>query len=117
LHDKEVQNPYTTVMSIICKTLAHMDDDQMIPAYGFGDSSSRDKGLFSFAPGDQPLHKLEGVLQVRPSRNFSPLDEKRKYRLLRNFLLRLCSFPKATPKTAKGTQRYRHKHSAPMDMK
>lgn len=41
-----------------------MDDDQMIPAYGFGDKLSRDHGLFSFAPGDQPLHKLEGVLQV-----------------------------------------------------
>ena len=64
LHAKGVQNPYTTVLSIICKTLAKMDDDQLIPAYGFGDKLSRDQGLFSFAPGDQPLHKLEGVLQV-----------------------------------------------------
>lgn len=66
LHAKEVQNPYITVLSIICKTLARMDDDQMIPAYGFGDKLSRDTGLFSFAAGDQPLHKLEGVLQVHP---------------------------------------------------
>lgn len=64
LHAKGIQNPYTTVLSIICKTLAKMDDDEMIPAYGFGDKLSRDQGLFSFARGDRPLHKLEGVLQV-----------------------------------------------------
>lgn len=55
-------NPYISVLSIICRTLRPFDDDQKIPAYGFGDVSSRDHSLFSFAPGDQPIHTFENVL-------------------------------------------------------
>eukprot|EP00892_Ulva_mutabilis_P002223 jgi/Ulvmu1/12000/UM083_0013.1 len=57
-------NPYTTVLSVICQTLSAFDDDQMISAYGFGDVSSRDKALFSFAPEDQQIHSLPNLLQA-----------------------------------------------------
>ena len=37
IHDGGVLNPYEQAMSIIAKTLCAFDDDQQIPAYGFGD--------------------------------------------------------------------------------
>ena len=55
-------NPYVSVLSIICSTLRPFDADQQIPAYGFGDVSSRDHSLFSFAAGGQPIHTFENVL-------------------------------------------------------
>jgi E3 ubiquitin-protein ligase RGLG len=57
-------NPYMTVMSIVCKTLSAFDDDHMIPAYGFGDTSARQTAVFSFASGNQPIHTLENVLKA-----------------------------------------------------
>lgn len=57
-------NPYMTVMSIICKTMAVFDDDHMIPAYGFGDVTARDRAVFSFGPGNTPVHTLDNVLNA-----------------------------------------------------
>ena len=36
------------VMSILGETLEPFDDDGYIPAYGFGDISTRDKDVFPF---------------------------------------------------------------------
>lgn len=36
-------NPYEEAMMIIGKTLAKFDDDQLIPAYGFGDGEKNKK--------------------------------------------------------------------------
>lgn len=43
-------NPYQTVMSILGKTLEAFDDDNMIPAFGFGDIETSDQSAFPFYP-------------------------------------------------------------------
>eukprot|EP00798_Chlamydomonas_sp_ICE-L_P016475 gene16475-22697_t len=40
--------PYERAINIIGKTLNNFDEDNLIPCYGFGDTSNRDKGVFSF---------------------------------------------------------------------
>merc|ERR1719359_2749148 len=63
LHDTDHgSNPYETALTIIAKVLADFDDDNLIPAYGFGDVRTRDKAVFSFEPDDKPCDGLEGVL-------------------------------------------------------
>lgn len=53
-----------SVISIICKTLAPFDDDQLIPTYGFGDVRSKDHSLVSFDPACQPVRTLDNVLRA-----------------------------------------------------
>jgi hypothetical protein len=49
----------------MCKTLSAFDDDNLIPAYGFGDSKTTDKFVFSLKNNaDEPCHGLEGVLEA-----------------------------------------------------
>lgn len=55
-------NPYISVLSIICKVLRRFDDDEEIPAYGFGDAVTQNHSVFSFSPGDQAIHTFERVL-------------------------------------------------------
>jgi E3 ubiquitin-protein ligase RGLG len=57
-------NPYKSVMSILCKTLAEFDDDQLIPTFGFGCNHSHDHSLVSFGHQGQPIHTLESVLRI-----------------------------------------------------
>ncbi|KAM7512521.1 hypothetical protein LguiB_011396 [Lonicera macranthoides] len=45
-------NPYEQAISIIGKTLAVFDEDNLIPCYGFGDASTHDQDVFSFYPED-----------------------------------------------------------------
>jgi hypothetical protein len=56
-----VMNPYQQVIHIIGNTLAPFDDDNLIPAYGFGDSTTTDKAVFPFFP-DRPCHGFQEVL-------------------------------------------------------
>lgn len=64
LHDtSQGQNPYMRAMSVIAKALADFDDDNLIPAYGFGDSRTQGKSVFSFMEGDKPCDGLDGVLE------------------------------------------------------
>jgi len=48
LHDilPDVLNPYQTVISVLGRTLSVFDDDNLIPAFGFGDSATGDKRVF-----------------------------------------------------------------------
>lgn len=55
-------NPYKSVISILCKTLAAFDDDHLIPTFGFGDFHSRDHSLVHFSPDGAPVHTMENVL-------------------------------------------------------
>ncbi len=41
-------NPYQQVITIIGKTLEHLDEDKMIPTFGFGDLSTKDHSVFPF---------------------------------------------------------------------
>ena len=61
-------NPYQQALSIITRALAPFDNDQQIPAYGFGDSKTTNKDVFSFLydgyGNDMPCYKLDGVLDA-----------------------------------------------------
>jgi E3 ubiquitin-protein ligase RGLG len=57
-----VKNPYQKVIEVIGQTLVSFDDDNLIPAFGFGDVTTSDKSVFPFLP-DRPCHGFEEVLQ------------------------------------------------------
>mmetsp|Transcript_32811 Transcript_32811/g.74999 ORF Transcript_32811/g.74999 Transcript_32811/m.74999 type:complete len:279 (-) Transcript_32811:492-1328(-) len=62
LHDTTVWNPYQSVLTILGKTLAVFDDDNLIPVFGFGDAYTQDRSCFPFFP-DRPCHGFEEALQ------------------------------------------------------
>ncbi|PIN03435.1 putative E3 ubiquitin ligase [Handroanthus impetiginosus] len=55
-------NPYEQAISIIGKTLAAFDDDNLIPCFGFGDASTHDQDVFSFYPDGRFCNGFEEVL-------------------------------------------------------
>jgi hypothetical protein len=55
-------NPYQEVIAIIGETLSPFDDDNLIPAYGFGDVTTKDKAIFSFFEGGKPANGFQEVL-------------------------------------------------------
>ncbi|TVU43472.1 hypothetical protein EJB05_09947 [Eragrostis curvula] len=58
----DTPNPYEQAISIIGKTLAPFDEDNLIPCFGFGDSTTHDYNVFSFHPDNSPCHGFEEVL-------------------------------------------------------
>eukprot|EP00163_Fabomonas_tropica_P018236 TRINITY_DN324_c0_g1_i2.p1 TRINITY_DN324_c0_g1~~TRINITY_DN324_c0_g1_i2.p1 ORF type:complete len:443 (-),score=119.12 TRINITY_DN324_c0_g1_i2:205-1533(-) len=84
LHDisPDRLNPYQSVITIVGRTLEPFDDDKLIPCYGFGDSTTKDKGVFKFYD-DRDCYRFTEVLQryneVTPTltlsgpTNFAPL--------------------------------------------
>ena len=43
------ENPYQKVISVLGQTLEPLDDDQLIPAFGFGDTKTKDNAVFSLS--------------------------------------------------------------------
>ncbi|WCJ21201.1 RING domain ligase2 [Euphorbia peplus] len=63
LHDiGDGLNPYEQAISIIGKTLAVFDEDNMIPCFGFGDASTHDQDVFSFYSDERFCNGFEEVL-------------------------------------------------------
>ncbi|KAJ6792711.1 E3 ubiquitin-protein ligase RGLG4-like isoform X3 [Iris pallida] len=58
----EQPNPYEQAISIIGKTLAPFDEDNLIPCFGFGDATTHDQQVFSFHADHSPCHGFEEVL-------------------------------------------------------
>ncbi|OQR81157.1 hypothetical protein ACHHYP_16712 [Achlya hypogyna] len=93
-------NPYQSVIHIMGKTLEAFDDDKLIPAYGFGDSTTGSRACFPFLPNGQVCtgfgQVLERYNQITPQMslagptNFAPVireaisivQEHRSYHIL-----------------------------------
>ena len=57
-----MRNPYVMAMEVTGKVLSEYDDDNLIPAFGFGDSTTLDRSVFPFFP-DRPSRGFEEVVQ------------------------------------------------------
>ncbi|KAJ1267146.1 hypothetical protein BS78_07G034200 [Paspalum vaginatum] len=58
----DTPNPYEQAITIIGKTLAPFDEDNLIPCFGFGDATTHDYNVFSFHHDNSPCHGFEEVL-------------------------------------------------------
>jgi E3 ubiquitin-protein ligase RGLG len=78
-------NPYQQVIKLIGRTLAKFDEDNLIPVYGFGDITTKDRSVFSFFD-NRPCRGVDEILsrytEITPSRqlsgptSFAPLINK-----------------------------------------
>ncbi|KAF4357224.1 hypothetical protein F8388_017436, partial [Cannabis sativa] len=79
-------NPYEQDISIIGRTLSTFDEDNLIPCYSFGDSSTHDKDVFSFFPEDKPCRGFEELLsryrELVPRINLSVDSKGGQYHVL-----------------------------------
>ena len=57
----KVTNPYQKVISVLGQTLSPFDDDNKIPAYGFGDRETKDHSVFPFRYDEKPCNGFEEV--------------------------------------------------------
>jgi len=48
----EYDNPYQSVITIIGRTLADLDEDNLIPLFGFGDINTKNHSIFPMFPND-----------------------------------------------------------------
>ncbi|EYU20648.1 hypothetical protein ABFS82_08G089200 [Erythranthe guttata] len=55
-------NPYEQAINIIGRTLSPFDEDNLIPCFGFGDSTTHDQRVFSFYPDHRPCNGFEEAL-------------------------------------------------------
>ncbi|KAJ4874420.1 Ca(2)-dependent phospholipid-binding protein (Copine) family [Raphanus sativus] len=58
----ETPNPYEKAIFVIGQTLAPFDEDNLIPCFGFGDSTTHDEEVFGFHSDNSPCHGFEEVL-------------------------------------------------------
>eukprot|EP01130_Rhizamoeba_saxonica_P016797 TRINITY_DN7835_c1_g2_i1.p1 TRINITY_DN7835_c1_g2~~TRINITY_DN7835_c1_g2_i1.p1 ORF type:complete len:268 (+),score=64.71 TRINITY_DN7835_c1_g2_i1:1-804(+) len=64
LHDLNIDilNPYQAVIDSVGRVLSPFDDDGLIPAFGFGDSTTKDRSTFPFFPDGRSCNGFEEVL-------------------------------------------------------
>ncbi|KAM7479830.1 hypothetical protein LguiA_028043 [Lonicera macranthoides] len=62
-HIGDGHNPYEEAISIIGRSLASFDEDNLIPCFGFGDASTHDQEVFSFYPDEKFCEGFEEVLR------------------------------------------------------
>lgn len=63
----KVYNPYQKVISILGETLEPFDDDRLIPAYGFGDTTTLGHSVFPFITDEKQCF---GFMEVLDRYNF-----------------------------------------------
>jgi len=56
-------NPYQEVIYIVGRTLSVFDEDNLIPVFGFGDITTKDKAVFPIYPDGHYCQGFEEVLQ------------------------------------------------------
>jgi hypothetical protein len=59
----QYMNPYQHVISVLSRTLERFDDDRLIPAFGFGDKTTKDEQVFPFFPDARPCRGVDEMLQ------------------------------------------------------
>lgn len=60
---KSKKNPYQQVITTLSTILEPFDDDKLIPVFGFGDATTKDKSVFSFRKDNSPCYGFQHVLQ------------------------------------------------------
>jgi len=60
--EENLWNPYQEVVWILGRTLAPFDEDNLIPVYGFGDVTTKDKSVFPFFLDGRPAYGFQEVL-------------------------------------------------------
>lgn len=60
--DARLPNPYEQALAAIARTLSQYDEDDLIPAYGFGDVTTHDQAVFCFNEGGRPCNGLSECL-------------------------------------------------------
>lgn len=64
LHDfSGGSTPYGRALKAIASTLKAFDDDNLVPAYGFGDLTTKGRSVFSFNQGGHPCEGLNELLR------------------------------------------------------
>jgi len=78
----EITNPYQQVISLIGRTLEPFDDDNIIPAYGFGDIITKNHSVFPFYREHPPVgfkqvleryNEIAQTVVLSGPTNFAPL--------------------------------------------
>lgn len=64
---KSRKNPYQKVISTLASTLTTFDEDNLIPAFGFGDAVTKDHSIFSFTEDQLPCKGFLTVLECYES--------------------------------------------------